>query len=232
MLPPSVLSFLPSRPSSKATREQSLAPSDASGSKQRASKRYQSRKMLSAVEEPLSARLGSPLSRHSSSTPLSSFGSDKRRYATRGTKVAVLKETPAVPQMAPARIFKSPSKRQVLFTLRQRLSVESVPVNQIPSFMDHFLNYQSPSVDFDSEEIMLEIACRIKLNKLDHMLGATGRRRYLPYTGDASDCIQIVMADEDASSIDEDGSDLDIEMSYQSRLPDSFERSTSSWTET
>ncbi|KAL0067673.1 hypothetical protein AAF712_005388 [Marasmius tenuissimus] len=134
--------------------------------------------------------------------------------------------------MVPALALKSPSKREALFTLRRKLRVETIPLNRIPSFMDHFLNYQSPSVDYDSEEIMLELAYRIKMNKLHHVVDLSTPRKYVISRPDTHH-IQLLWAGQEtwASMTAHDGFDGVSGVSTQSRLPDSFERSTSSWAE-
>ncbi|KAK7060381.1 hypothetical protein VNI00_001146 [Paramarasmius palmivorus] len=121
---------------------------------------------------------------------------------------------------------------RALFIIRRKLSVESVPLSRIPSFMDHFLNHQSPSVDYDSEEIMLEIAYRINLNRIRQ--SSYYATRHYPRTlglrrrgwddagyGDGSDYDMNIVTDSEA----EDAS------SVITRHPDSFERSTSTWTD-
>ncbi|KAF9263718.1 hypothetical protein L218DRAFT_959241 [Marasmius fiardii PR-910] len=201
-------------PLSGLPRSQSTPPRHA-GTKQEAAKRYHTRRMLTTTDVPLSARHGSPQTRSSpvgrkTTVPTTT----RRRYATRSTVLS----TPDVPSSRPKvpspSMFKPHSKRDVIFTLRRKLSVESVPLNRIPSFMDHFLNYQSPSVDYDSEEILLDIAYRIKLNNLRHILGPECGTERDPWT---------FKSGEDISDRDHDT------ITTQTRHPDSFERSTSSW---
>ncbi|KAL0580067.1 hypothetical protein V5O48_001926 [Marasmius crinis-equi] len=227
----------PRTPQSSKTVEQEAGVPDSAGAKQRASKRYTARRMLTALEEPLPSRSSTPQTRSRRSTPSASTLSAERqnstrRYATRSTVVSIADDTNTAPQRTiPPSAFKSPSKRQALFTLRRKLSVESIPLNRIPSFMDHFLNYQSPSVDYDSEEIMLELAYRIKLNKLHYILGPIPSSRHIPRS--EARCIQFLWDERDlwASMSADDGFDIDMDSTTQTRLPDSFERSTSSWTD-
>ena len=222
---------------SPSTRPHTPQPSkghDAAGTKQRASKRYTARRMLTSLEASVPSRPSTPRSRPS--TPLTTSierTKSQRRYATRRTISSVPENTSNTPRRTvSASVRQPPSNREALLTLRRRLSVESVPFNRIPSFMDHFLNYQSPSVDYDSEEIMLELAYRIKLNKLDHILGSSTPRNYVLSHPEAHR-IHLLWAKQNAwaSATMNDGFDGVFDLATQSRHPDSFERSTSSWTD-
>ncbi|KAK1228447.1 hypothetical protein PQX77_008510 [Marasmius sp. AFHP31] len=192
--------------------------------------------MLTSFEEQTPSRPSTPRSRRSTppSTPAERIHS-QRRYATRSTIPSKSDTTSSTHsrRVVPASALKPPSKREALFTLRRKLHVETIPLNRIPSFMDHFLNYQSPSVDYDSEEIMLELAYRIKLNKLHYVVDPSTPRKYVISRPDTHH-IQLLWAEQDtwtSMTAAHDGFDGVSGVSTQSRLPDSFERSTSSWTE-
>ncbi|ESK95157.1 hypothetical protein Moror_13889 [Moniliophthora roreri MCA 2997] len=151
--------------------------------------------------------------------------SSKRRYATR----SLISSHDS--QSRPKSKLQSPTPiNNALFTIRRKLSVESVPPSRIPSFMDHFLDYQSPSVDYDSEEIMLEIAYRINLNRARQSLHYTSRRypRSLGLRRRSWNDARVEDGSGyDASIITE--SEAEESAGITTRHPDSFERSTSKW---
>ncbi|KAG7097296.1 hypothetical protein E1B28_004660 [Marasmius oreades] len=203
---------------------------EVAGARQGATKRQ---KMSSSLEELSPTRPCSPqtLFSSSSTTPLERKNDTERRYATRSTVASLPNTASSVPSPS---MFKALSKRDVIFTLRQRLRVETIPLNRIPSFMDHFLDYQSPSVDYDSEEILLDIAFRIKLNNLRHILGGLEYGSGLPEDPQSSDkrAIQFLWPEKDVWTFTfaDDSYDRDYDsITTQTRHPDSFERSTSSW---